>query len=409
MLSPPPGRPKAPPPLRTDGSDGFARYSMSVRVPKILEEVSARNPDYPAGIHRAITRLGQDIRDDARLPPLESAAPGVDDEWEPALAARAGDTWLDTDWFFAECYAYRCLMSAVRYWETGRDPFAPAKAAELASDSFAQLVAHTATDAAPRAQSSAPRRLRELLVAATWGNRVDLSYTVGVAFGAVGHQDDLLADDGAAATGALLNDPSDVHVVADNAGSELAVDLILVDFLLAAPPGPGAGRPRVTLHVKMHPTFVSDAVTGDVWTLLDAFERHGATAARTADRLRRAWADGSFRLLPDPYWNGPRFLWDRPPRLRRELDRATAVILKGDANYRRAVGDASWPLGVDFREATAYLPARLVALRTMKSDALVGISAAVVARLDTADADWRINGRRGVIQVGGASPTGAAG
>jgi hypothetical protein len=37
----------------------------------------------------------------------------------------------------------------------------------------------------------------------------------------------------------------------------------------------------------------------------------------------------------------------------------------------------------------------------MKSDALVGIPSDHIARLDAADPDWRINGRRGVIQVGG--------
>jgi hypothetical protein len=156
----------------------------------------------------------------------------------------------------------------------------------------------------------------------------------------------------------------------------------------------------------MHPTFVSDAVAADVWALVDAFAQHGGAAGRAAASLRQAWAEGRLRVLPDPYWNGPRFLWQRPPRLQRELDVATAVILKGDANYRRADGDALWPPGIAFAEATAYFPAPLIALRTMKSDSLVGLAAGDIARLDAADRDWRINGRRGVIQVGGGAPTG---
>jgi hypothetical protein len=40
-------------------------------------------------------------------------------------------------------------------------------------------------------------------------------------------------------------------------------------------------------------------------------------------------------------------------------------------------------------------------LRTLKSDAIVGLSAEQTSRLDAADRDWRINGRRGVIQTGG--------
>ena len=62
-----------------------------------------------------------------------------------------------------------------------------------------------------------------------------------------------------------------------------------------------------------------------------------------------------------------------------------------------------WPAGATFADATAYFPAPLIALRTMKSDALVGLPADQLARLDATDRDWRINGRRGVIQAGGTA------
>jgi damage control phosphatase ARMT1-like protein len=70
--------------------------------------------------------------------------------------------------------------------------------------------------------------------------------------------------------------------------------------------------------------------------LLAAFSARGGDEAALADRLQQAWRDQRLRVLPDPFWNGPRFLWDRPLRLARELDAATAVVLKGDANYRNA-------------------------------------------------------------------------
>ena len=50
-----------PAPLRTDRSNAFAHYSMSVRVPKILEEVIARNPDLPPAAQQAVARLRDDI------------------------------------------------------------------------------------------------------------------------------------------------------------------------------------------------------------------------------------------------------------------------------------------------------------------------------------------------------------
>ncbi len=386
-----------PAPLRTDRSNAFAHYSMSVRVPKILDDVVSRNPTLPPGAQRAVARLRDEIAGDARVPLLQLPAPDAS-EWEPAIAAHAGDTWLATDWFFAECYVYRCLMIAVRYWESGRDPFAAAKREELAGEALWRGL-DGALAGAEEDDDGLEEHLSELLVRALWGNRVDLSYAVGVAFGAAGHQDDLLSDDRARAIPALLRPDGDVHVIADNTGSELSTDLALADTLIAR-----AGA-RVSLHVKVHPTFVSDASAADVWALLDAMDARGGAAADLAARLRRAWNDDRLRILPDPFWNGPRFLWERPVRLARALDGATAVVLKGDANYRRAVGDAIYPDGVSFAAATDYFPAPLVCLRTMKSDALAGLPPGRAAELDAADRDWRINGRRGVIQLGGSGPS----
>jgi hypothetical protein len=383
-----------PAPLRTDRSNAFAHYSMSVRVPKILDDVISRNPMLPPVAQQAVARLRDEIAGDARMPPVQFPAPDAS-EWEPAVAAHAGDTWLATDWFFAECYVYRCLMIAVRYWETGRDPFASAKREELAGEALWRGL-----EGALAGADDVEEHLSELLVRALWGNRVDLSYAVGVAFGAAGHQDDLLSDDRARAIPALLRPDGDVHVIADNTGSELATDLALTDTLIAR-----AGA-RVSLHVKVHPTFVSDAIAADVWALLDAMDARGGGAADLATRLRRAWDEDRLRILPDPFWNGPRFLWERPDRLARVLNGATAVVLKGDANYRRAVGDAIYPDGVSFGAATDYFPAPLVCLRTMKSDALAGLPPGRSAELDAADRDWRINGRRGVIQLGGGSNSG---
>jgi hypothetical protein len=373
-----------PPPIRTDSSNAFAHFSMRVRVPKILEEVVRRNADYAPAVKGAVEALAEAIRSNALLPPLAFPAPD-EGEWLGEIE-QAG--WLASTWFMAECYAYRCLASAVRYWETSRDPFAPAKRDELASDGLWQgLVA--ALGAEP---PDARDRVHALVGGALWGNRVDLSYAVGSAFGARGEAEDLLVDDRAWAVDALLATGADVHVVTDNTGSELAMDLALADTLI------GVRRAKVSLHVKMHPMFVSDATERDVWDLVAAMRVKGGPAADLASRLAVAFDEGRLRVLPDFFWNGPRFFWNRPERLARELDAATIVVFKGDANYRRLVGDAIWPDGVTFAEATAYFPAPLLCLRTMKSDALVGVPASRTEELDQLDPEWRINGRRGVIQ-----------
>ena len=89
---------------------------MRVRVPKILEEVLRLNADYAPSIRRDVQALADSIRSNAPIPPLAFPAPD-EAEWAGELED-AG--WLASTWFVAECYVYRCLMSAVRYWETSR-------------------------------------------------------------------------------------------------------------------------------------------------------------------------------------------------------------------------------------------------------------------------------------------------
>ncbi len=87
-----------------------------------------------------------------------------------------------------------------------------------------------------------------------------------------------------------------------------------------------------------------------------------------------------------------------PPRFGRLFRDAALVIIKGDANYRRMVGDALWPADTPFTDVTSYFPAPLLALRTLKSDPVVGLPAGMDEKLNGLDARWRVNGRRGVIQ-----------
>jgi hypothetical protein len=87
-----------PPPLRTDGSNAFARYSMQERVPRIARDVLDRNPDYPPAIQRAVERLAQNIEEDAALPAPRPPAPDVQ-EWATAHGELAGQTWLRAQWF----------------------------------------------------------------------------------------------------------------------------------------------------------------------------------------------------------------------------------------------------------------------------------------------------------------------
>ncbi len=81
-----------------------------------------------------------------------------------------------------------------------------------------------------------------------------------------------------------------------------------------------------------------------------------------------------------------------------KLSQAQMVIVKGDANYRRLLGDSRWPSTVPAQAAIPYFPAPLLALRTLKSDPIVGLSPGLAEQLNQVDPEWRVNGKRGIIQ-----------
>ncbi|MBE2272271.1 MAG: DUF89 family protein [Anaerolinea sp.] len=378
-----------PPPIRTDGSNWFAANTMRVRVPAIIREAQTLTA-VPSWLYDGLERLRESILNDEPIPMLPESSPDYD-LWLEAFATHEGETWLNAEWFYAEVYTYRLIVEAVKWHRSGIDPFLPKKHREIAGDNIKQAI--------QQAVSVPPdNRLSDLLLAALWGNRVDLSYAVGTTHGAA-TDDDLLADDRAAVIEYLKGrSPGHIHLILDNAGTELALDLLLTDALFDM-------AERITLHVKDHPTFVSDATRADVLAFLNEMagrgsitKGYGAAAREAADRLQAAILEDRLRIEPDRYWNSPYFLWQMPGRLTWQFDEAALVIVKGDANYRRMTGDALWEPATPFADVVSYFPAPLVGLRTGKSDTIVGLRPGVAERLDAEQPDWRVNGKHGVIQ-----------
>ncbi|RMF80712.1 MAG: DUF89 family protein, partial [Chloroflexi bacterium] len=60
-----------------------------------------------------------------------------------------------------------------------------------------------------------------------------------------------------------------------------------------------------------------------------------------------------------------------------------------------------WNPTTSFADVTEYFAAPLLAVRTLKSDPVVGLPEGKAEQLDTVDDEWRVNGKRGVIQFKG--------
>jgi hypothetical protein len=379
------------PPIRGNVPGSYAQGVFRDRHPALVRQVRDALPYSPDRL-QALDRLLEEAIAD-KMQPLEASAHDFAAwlSWgRPYLRGR----WTDAPFLWAESYFYRRLLEATGYFEDGPwrgvDPFEPFKQAELAGSVVGdELASLDGVAALP-----GPEKEAALLLASLWGNRADLTFQV---MGELGDDvaADLVADD-SALLWSLLHDgaPGTVCFVADNAGRELLPDLALIDHLLTR-----RLATDVVLHVKPQPYFVSDATPADVLAGLRRLTAAPGQAGRTGVRLAQALRSGRLTLRAHPFACAPLPYADMPGSLRDDFASAKLTITKGDLNYRRLVGDRMWPVGIPFSEVTAYFPGPVIALRTLKSDVLVGVDERTSAALDATGEPWRTTGTHALIQV----------
>jgi hypothetical protein len=391
-----------PPPICGTPPGWFAGYTVTERWPVIGRRILKENhlaPEAAAGIEALVTELThgtiREIRDDSAP---DAAA------WAGYVRPYLGQDWLSVPWFFSENYFYRRVIEATGFFRPGpgqgMDPFELQKHLGLEAGLGAiRLLAE-------RLESirEAPDReaLAQMIHLSLWGNQADLSLRPAEKEVRQGHQDahqqqaHLLVDDAPAAVEALLVLPQPVRVnmILDNAGLELVYDLALVDVLL--------GRSRaglVQLDLKPHPYFVSDTMVKDVrQTVAFLSTRPEPAVSAFAARLQAYLEEGRLRLRDHFYWSSPLYGWEMPADVYQELSSTALVISKGDANYRRWLGDRHWPVNFPFQSITGYLPAPWLALRVLKSELVTGLPLARAAELSQQDPEWKVDGKWGTIQ-----------
>ncbi|WP_035849331.1 damage-control phosphatase ARMT1 family protein [Kitasatospora azatica] len=380
------------PVIRIDEPGSFAWGVFHERHPELVRRVLDALP-YGPGERAAIERLLVESTSGV-LEPLGAAAHDHAQwlEWGQGLW---GAAWGRAPFLWAEGYFYRRLLEATGYFRPGVwqgiDPFAPFKSAELASAAVdEELAALGGLGGLKKTEREAA-----LLSSALWGNRADLSFQL-TAEAAADASSGLIADDSSTLWAELERARGGrVCLVADNAGRELLPDLVLLDHLLTS--GLAA---QAVLWVKPQPYFVSDATMTDLISTVERLRTAPEQAAAVIGRrLRSALGTGRLAVRTHPFFCAPLPFRQLPADLRAQFDGVTMTILKGDLNYRRVVGDRLWPPTTPFAEVVDHFPSPVAALRTLKSDVIVGLTPAEVAELDATGEPWRTSGRYAVVQV----------
>jgi uncharacterized protein with ATP-grasp and redox domains len=395
-----------PPSLIASRDGGFTEYTVTNRMPNIARRVIEEN-DFSSEINQNLEQLATGLSSDILLPLVDDT--GVDfNAWHNYLESYQGQRWVDIPWFVAETYFYRLILNLTNYFRPGKyqyiDPFKLQKSQglEKSLDSIIALCQQANTWLQADSQ---PTGLIGLLYFSLWGNRVDLSLWSVMededrsSFNIESQQAHILADDSAKVVDLLVNKLSNqekqVDLVADNAGFELVCDLCLLDFLLTS----GLVN-QVKLHLKPHPTFVSDATIKDVHHTVEFCSNVENSQVKSfARRLQNYIASRQLILTEDYFWTSPLPFWEIPESLKSELGNSNLLIVKGDANYRRLLGDRHWDFSTNFTDIVCYLPVPTLALRTLKSQVAAGIPSSIINKIAKSDTDWLTNGSWGVIQL----------
>jgi len=411
-------KPAVKPPLQIFGEDEsvFCYMTMEKRMPTIARDIVRDNPWLTEAQAAAVEEIAKELEDAGhgicrqveRLK-ADTTVPEKASDYERSLhevfKPYVGKEWRETPWLHGEIFFYHRILEATEWFSHKKDYFEPPKmrSLELAKQSILILTNAVAGGSRPTAAEE-PEVLRKLIHSCLWGNKVDLCLFKVDDFSQDGVQQkdkhsNIMTDDAPKVVdylSSLKGKPSQVDFILDNCGYELFTDLVLTYFLLEF-----NWTDTVMLHCKEMPYYVSDAMAKDIVFMLDHLCGLGDESAKViGERLQQFHAEGRLQWQSHPFWMAPSEFEDMPADVREMLGKSQLVVAKGDLNYRRLVGDRHWPYTTPFADAVGYFPTPVVALRTNKSEVLVGVDEASLAYVQSEDPEkWLVSGNFGVVSM----------
>ena len=376
-----------PPFLDARDPRSFAHLTLTRRVPRMVAELLRETSLSSAARARLEEMVNRPLDLRVRrlpIPPSESA------HWEEFFATYEGQRLAAMPFFLWEAYLYAWLLVDTGHYETGVDPFAKAK-----RDDFAQSLPNMeeASRIALRTEAEPPQvTLRAAVMRSLLANLADAS-NPDIQAGPLGGAALLHAEPWQNVE-ELLSKGSRVRIFPDNAMSELFYDLLLARTLARASPSV-----RIELVLKRHPMFVSDATVDDLAALLKLVEEtpNATSLSLAAAEVRSLLERDRIGVLVSAELNAP---WHfSAPGLVPLLDPDVLFILKGDANFRRALEDRAWPAVTPLKEACRAPVSRALFLRVLKSECVAGLEPSTLDRVERLDPGWRTNGKHATLQL----------
>lgn len=339
-------------------------------------------------------------------------------EWNRLLKEiEPNNSYFSAIWLYAECYVYRRIKSI--FAETQKlkdfDYFENSKKLELKNSmaTIARVIKSVNEfNASNPTHDQLGEFFRNLLKVNLWGNRNDLSITLGKEIEQVESDPiadvetfnkELLVDQTVDIWNCLNVEKADktVDIINDNSGYELLCDFVLADFIihhkLAA---------KIRFRVKAIPWFISDVLPSDFKFTISELKNHNESILSDAGtRWENYINNGKFVLIEpaDHFFTSPFEYYKMEkvsPSLYQSIAEAHLAIFKGDLNYRKLLADINWDPTTDFRVSlSGFEPTNLCSLRTVKADLISGLEPGVAEDLNEREGPkWMASGKYGVIQ-----------
>ena len=178
-------------------------------------------------------------------------------------------------------------------------------------------------------------------------------------------------------------------IICDNSGAELFSDIYLAVFMIIH-----NYVNKVVLHVKSYPYFVSDATIDDFGRLVNIL-----TENKSNSQLLELLSKKKIEVKTHKFWTEAKYFYELPKDLGINKNSTDLLIVKGDLNYRRLVGDKNWKTTDSFEKRCLIKDIPVIAPRVLKSDVLVGVEPVFISMAKAQDKKYKTDGKWGDIQT----------
>lgn len=404
----------------------FAYHTIKNRVPTILtslidnlvrkkqeiyEEYGEGSKEELKKVLGEISKLKYEIQTNKPLTNLSSKETDAQ-QFNEYIAIKASEdgrvTYFNTVWLLAECYIYKRLRDIFTSTNTLKDfdyfQSSKKESYEKMLDVMANMAVYVLDQ--DNDESDKKKKFITLLKMNVWGNKCDLSVSLGVVDNSkkLSHtalEKFILCDHSERIWDALCachDDHSVIDIILDNSGYEVFTDCCLADYIVEK-----KFARKIRFYVKTTPWFISDVMTHDFHWMVDQLQQNPDDYLKT---LGNRWAgylqDKSWELLAEPFWTSPyefKCMKTADPDLYRKLSEAKLSFYKGDLNYRKLFGEINWDPTTPIEEALqGYHPTKLAILRTIKAEIVVGLRPGTAEQCERKDPKWMEKGDYALIQ-----------